>query len=301
MTPPSAALAALVALLKSGLTLRQALLAWPDELSGEHRDEARRIVHRLELGHSIKSAVEASSLAWVLVPAFSVHLATGVDLVTWLERVIVDREETAAAVKSARGAAAGAALSARMVAGLPLLFVPLTPMTRAPLTDPVGLVMAAVGVGLAVAGLRWIGRLLPRPSGSDPVAEVSVALAAMLRAGLCLAAALDVLSAQPTAPASLVGARRLVQLGATWSGALEVAGDEGAAIATSIRRSQRFGMPLADGLDVLAATRRARQKRDFEEKMRRAPVLMVVPLTCCILPAYALLALGPFLRSMSLG
>lgn len=301
MTPPSAALSALVALLKSGLTLRQALLAWPDELDGEHRDEAQRIVQRLEVGHSIKSAVEGSSLAWVLVPAFSVHLATGVDLVTWLERVIADREETAAAVKSARGAAAGAALSARMVAGLPLLFVPLTPMTRASLTDPAGLVMGAVGVGLAVAGLRWIGRLLPRPSSSDPVAEASVALAAMLRAGLSLAAALDVLSAETLSSGPLARARRLVRLGATWSQALASAGGEGAALATSIRRSQRFGLPLADGLDALAAARRAQQRRDFEEKMKRAPVLMVVPLTCCILPAYALLALGPFLRSMSFG
>lgn len=301
MTRSSAALTALATLLKSGLSLRQALLGWPDELTGEHLVEAREIVRRLELGYPLQGAVEASSLAWILRPAFSVHLSTGVDLVTWLERVVADREETAGASQAARGAAAGAALSGRMVAGLPLLFVPLTPMSRAPLTDAVGLTMLGVGVLLAVTGLRWIGRLLPRPPQEDPTAELAVLLAAMLSAGLAVATALEVAATQPTASASLRRAHRLVALGSTWTQALRTAGGECVSIASSIRRAQRFGIPVADALEGHAAARRAELKREFEEKMKRAPVLMVVPLTCCILPAYALLALGPFLRSMSLG
>ena len=301
MRASSAALAALAALLKSGLSLRQALLAWPDELPEDHRVEAREVVRRLELGHPVTSAIEASSLAWVLQPAFSVHLATGVDLVAWLERIVTEREEIAGALKAARGAAAGAALSGRMVAGLPLLFVPLTPVSRAPLTDPVGLVMLSLGVILAVAGLRWIGRLLPQPAAEDAGAELAVLLAAMLRAGLPVAGALSLAGGHRGAPPSLVRARRLVMLGATWQQALKEAGDECASLAAAIGRAQRFGIPAADVLESHAAALRAELKRDFEEKMRRAPVLMVVPLTCCILPAYGLLALGPFVRSMSLG
>lgn len=301
MTASSATLTALAALLRSGLSLRQALLAWPDELTGDHRIEAREVVRRLELGHPVNSAIEASSLARVLQPAFSVHLATGVDLVAWLERIVVDREETAGALKAARGAAAGAALSGRMVAGLPLLFVPLTPMSRAPLTDPLGLAMLGVGVALALAGLRWIGRLLPQPPEADAGAELAVLLAAMLRAGLPLPGALSLASRQPGASPSLLRAGRLVALGATWQEALTEAGAECASIATSIGRAQRFGIAVADALEGHAAARRAELKRGFEEKMRRAPVLMVVPLTCCILPAYGLLALGPFVRSMALG
>lgn len=281
--------------------MRQALLAWPDELTGEHGAEAREIVRRLELGLSLKGAVETSSLAWILLPAISMHLSAGVDLVAWLERVAADRQDTAAAGRAAHGATAGAALSGRMVAGLPLLFVPLTPMARAPLTDAVGLTMLATGVALALAGLRWIDRLLPRPPEADKVADLCVWMSAMLRAGLSVTAALKAASIQPGAPASLVRARRLVDLGYTWTDALGVAAGECAAVAGSIRRAQRFGLPLADGLDGLAAARRADQKRSFEEKIKRAPVLMVVPLTCCILPAYALLALGPFLRSMGTG
>ena len=301
MTASSAALAALAALLKSGLSLRQALLAWPDELTGDHRAEAREVVRRLELGYPVRTAIEASSLAWVLEPAFSVHLATGVDLVAWLERIVSDREETAGALKAARGAAAGAALSGRMVAGLPLLFVPLTPVSRAPLTDPVGLTMLSLGVVLAVAGLRWIGRLLPQPATEDAAAELAMLLAAMLRAGLPVAGALGLVCGHRDAPPSLVRAGRLVTLGATWQQALKQAGDESASLAAAIGRAQRFGIPAADALESHAAARRAEIKRDFEEKLRRAPVLMVVPLTCCILPAYGLLALGPFVRSMSLG
>ena len=301
MTASSAALSALAALLKGGLSVRQALLAWPEELSGDHRVEAREVVRRLQLGSSVTDAVRPCSLAWVLLPAFSVHFATGVDLVAWLERVAADREELAAAQKAARGAAAGAALSGRMVAGLPLLFVPLTPMARAPLTDGVGLVMLVVGVALAVTGLRWIGRLLPQAADQDVTADLCVSLSAMLRAGLSVHAALQVAAGQPAAGPELVRARRLVQLGATWPDALASCGDDVAVVATVIGRAQRFGIPLADGLDALAAARRAEQKRRFEEKLKRAPVLMVVPLACCILPAYALLALGPFLRSLSLG
>lgn len=301
MTASSAALTALAALLKSGLSLRQALLAWPDELTGDHRVEAREVVRRLELGHPVKSAVAASSLAWLLQPAFSVHLATGVDLVAWLERIVADREETAGALKAARGAAAGATLSGRMVAGLPLLFIPLTPMSRAPLTDPVGLAMLAVGVILAVVGLRWIDRLLPRPPEEDAGAELAVLLAAMLRAGLPVAGALELASGHPGASSSLLRARRSVALGATWHQALTEAGGDCASLAASLGRAQRFGSSVADALESHAAGRRAELKRQFEEKMKRAPVLMVVPLACCILPAYGLLALGPFLRSMSLG
>lgn len=301
MTAPAAALVALAALLKSGLSLRQALLVWPGELTGESHQEAQQVVRRLELGHSVRGAIEPSSLGWVLAPAFSVHLSAGVDLVAWLERVAADIEERAGALKAARGAAAGAALSGRMVAGLPLLFVPLTPVARAPLTDTLGLVMLAVGIALALTGLRWIGRLLPRPPDEDATAELAVAVSAMLRAGLPTARALEVLSTQTQASPALTRARRFVTLGATWSQALETAGSNCVPIAGAIRRAQRFGIPVADALDALAAGRRAELMRTFEEKMKRAPVLMVVPLTCCILPAYALLALGPFLRSMSAG
>lgn len=301
MTASAAALLSLAALLRSGLSLRHALLAWPDELTGRYEAEAREIVRRLDLGQSLKDAVGTSSLAFILVPAISMHVSAGVDLVAWLERLAADRQDTAAAARAARGAAAGAALSGRMVAGLPLLFLPLTPMARAPLTDAVGLAMVAAGVILAFGGLCWIARLLPKPPEEDPAAELCVLLSAMVSAGLSISAALETAALQPGAPVALIRARRLVVLGSTWSQALELVEGEYRAIAASIRRAHRFGLPLAEALEAVAAVRRAEDRRSFEEKIKRAPVLMVVPLTCCVLPAYALLALGPFLRSMSIG
>jgi hypothetical protein len=53
-------------------------------------------------------------------------------------------------------------------------------------------------------------------------------------------------------------------------------------------------------LKSFSATRRAQRLRAFDAAMRRAPVWMVLPLSFCVLPAYVLLGLGPYLRSISL-
>jgi hypothetical protein len=51
---------------------------------------------------------------------------------------------------------------------------------------------------------------------------------------------------------------------------------------------------------MFAARRRAARSRDFDAAMRRAPVLMVVPLVICVLPSFLLLGVAPFLRGLSL-
>jgi pilus assembly protein TadC len=51
----------------------------------------------------------------------------------------------------------------------------------------------------------------------------------------------------------------------------------------------------------LAATERDRVARAVEVAARRAPVMMVVPLTVCLLPAFICLAVVPFLRGVASG
>ncbi len=297
----SDALRALASLLRSGLTLRQALLSWPAEAGGVSED-IRAVTQRVQLGYPLADALEGAGFEPLLRPLFELHLASGIDLARWLDHHADEMDDRQAFLRSAR-ASSGAALSGRMVAGLPLLFIPFAPMTRASLMDPLGLAMLSVGIALALAGLRWIGRLVPRAPADDPIAALCGHVAALLRAGLCLSSALDLACAGtlPALGSCLARAQALVRLGANWPEALRAADPRLAPVSTVLESSSRMGSPLGGQVVELAAARRAESRRSFERTMKRAPVLMVVPLTCCILPSYALLGLGPFLRSISLG
>jgi tight adherence protein C len=59
--------------------------------------------------------------------------------------------------------------------------------------------------------------------------------------------------------------------------------------------SDRYGAPLGDALDRLAAEVRADRRRRAEEAARKVPVKLLFPLVCCVLPAFGLLTLAPLL------
>ncbi len=304
MSPPLAeAIRALATLLRGGLTLHQALVAWADEVEGEVRAEVVAVRGRVRLGHSPQASLSGTTLEPLLRLGFSLHLSAGLDLSAWLDRTADHLEHRDDLARAARAASSGATLSGRMVAGLPLLFVPLAPLARAPLADPAGLAMGAIGVALAIVGLRWIGRLVPKPPEEDEVAALCLTVATLLRSGIGLAQALDVVASTASGPvaAALRDARSLVRLGLGWPAALAAADPSLAPVAAALTRAQRFGTKVAASLEATAAARAAEARRDFERRMKKAPVMMVVPLTCCILPAYGLLGVAPFLRSMSLG
>lgn len=291
----------LAALMRSGLTLRQALMRWPDHVDRPPA-ELRDIAQRVALGAPAVAALAATSLESQLAITFRLHLSDGIDLARWLDDAADHLERELAAAESARAASAGAVLSARMVAGLPLLFIPLVPMRRGAMLDPVGIAILALGIALACAGLKWISRLVPPPPSRDRVGQVCLSTAALLDAGLGLAAALE--GAASDLRSGILGApdpRRLVRLGWPWHEALAKADPAFQSVRDAIDQAREHGLPLARSLRVLEERRRAERLRDFEGRLKRAPVLMVVPLTCCVLPAYGLLGVAPFLRSMTLG
>lgn len=291
----------LAALLRSGLTLRAALVRWRAEVDPALASDVARIARRIQLGASSVEALSGTAFER-LRPAFSLHLTHGMDLARFLDEAADELEETGAASASARAASAGAVLSGRMVAGLPLLFVPLTPMSRGVMLDPAGIGILAAGIALAVAGLRWISRLMPSAPASDPVADLCGSVAALLDAGLPLPVALEGACNELAAEMpELADARRLVRLGWTWESALARCGCRLQPVCRAIEQAREHGLPVAALLRTLRRNRRTEALRQFDRRLKRAPVLMVVPLTCCVLPAYALLGLAPFLRSMSLG
>lgn len=302
MIDPSS-LRALAALVRSGLTVRQALASWSHELPPELRAEPSLVGARLALGCSVIDALSAlpEDSARALTPVLALHLSAGGDVGAALDRLATELEQEAAFQQDARAASSGARLSARMVAALPLAFVPFSPASRA-LGDPAGLILLLLGVALAAIGLRWIGRLVPVPPAPEPAVELCTALATLLQAGLSLTQALSVIASHPPAGLEepLARAAGQVRLGLSWSSSLAASGPGLDRVARVIERAQGAGLPVAGSLEHLADTLRTERALAFKSRMRRAPVLMVVPLTCCILPSYGLLAIGPFLRSVSL-
>lgn len=235
--------------------------------------------------------------ARALARCFALQRATGGSLPRLLERVADAVERDAASARTSSAATSGARLSGRLVAGLPLAFVPLT-SGGSPLRAGVpGVVLLTVGVALGVAGLWWIGRLVPRAdAGDDGAAALADDLAAALCGGVGLIPALEAAAAHPPQglEEELARAARRVRLGAGWTDALSREGDPLRSLAEVIERSRVWGVPAARPLRDWARTRRAEVRTEMQRALRRAPVLMVVPLTVCVLPSFALLAFGPF-------
>jgi tight adherence protein B len=258
------------------------------------------------LGQSTASALAQTSGIFsdqdlfTLVSLITVHERDGGDLAGMLDSLADQIDSRSSALQAARGSASGALLSGRIVAGLPLLLLVLTPGIDRSSMNGSGVILLAVGIGLVVTGMAWMSRLIPKPDAvDDPVAVVCDVAACALTAGTTLHAALGAsLGACPRQirPA-LERADRMVRIGASWSEALRRCGHPDLAdVAASIAHAQRLGVPLARSLTRWAEARRLRRLRDFDVAVRRAPVLMVIPLTVCMLPAYVVLGLGPVLR-----
>lgn len=77
-------------------------------------------------------------------------------------------------------------------------------------------------------------------------------------------------------------------------------GPGGVELAETLAGAAVTGAPLQPPLARLAAAERDRRRRRAEESARRLPVSLLFPLVCCILPAFALLAVVPLLAA-SLG
>ena len=66
-------------------------------------------------------------------------------------------------------------------------------------------------------------------------------------------------------------------------------------LADLLRSSDEGGVVIVAALDRLAADLRRRRRRSAEERARRLPVTMLLPLVMCILPAFGLVTVVPML------
>jgi len=289
-------------------SIRSALVAWPARSPAELCRPLERLSARLRLGAPLAHAV--GTLAGPLGPEAEVlrgivhlHLSSGA-AVSPLLRAAADRL-TARAEARARLAAglAGVRASARLVASLPFVCLVLLPLDRSAVSDPIGVVLLACGTVLAVAGFIWMRRLSPGLAAlDDPIAELAELAAAALKAGAPLMEAFELASLCPLGAerAHVERALRLGRLGGRWASALALTGhppleDLGRVVGSATST----GAPLAPALGEWARARRRVAEIDADRAIKRAPVRMVLPLTLCVLPAFVLVGLGPFLRGLA--
>lgn len=299
----------MAALLRTGLPLRAALVEWHQHAPPPLREPLVRIAGSIELGASTERALAVLDDIYGVAAAGTLRAALitcseiGGDTARMLDRIARTIQDRAALARSGRAAGSGALLSGRLVAGLPLAFVPFMPLAEVPVLDGPGLLLLLAGVALAAGGLKWVSALVPRPPEDDGAAEVADVTAAVLEGGAGLPAALGI--AARGAPADVAApmhrASRLVALGLDWTDALHRLDDTGLQqLAHALHMSHKYGLPASGILEEFSARRRAERAQSFEAALRRAPVLMVIPLVVCVLPAYVLLGLGPFLRAITL-
>lgn len=129
-------------------------------------------------------------------------------------------------------------------------------------------------------------------------------------AGWSVPLSVPLVGAQATGPvgAALVQAGARSRQGAPLADALVESlhplGDRAAGLAHLLADHLRYGTPLVPGLDRLGLELRMHRRRQAEQRARRLPVRLLLPLVTCILPAFALLTVVPLLvgslRSLSL-
>lgn len=302
------ALRALSSLLRAGLAPREALEVWHEDAPDSLGAVLGRLARRLLLSEPTTDALagldegfghDARSLRIV----FAVARILGGDLARMIDDLATTIERRRDAQQTTLAAVAGMTLSARIVAGLPLVCLPLLPASGAPLWDGPGVLVVVVGVVLTMTGMRWMSRLTPTPSeAEDPVSALARAVARSLAGGAGLKASLDVASqhAPEDVTVKLHHARRLSHLGLAWPAALKRTGDRDlAGLSVALERAARKGLPAAQALDALARRRDHEAMRRLDRSVRRAPILMAVPLVVCVLPAFLLLGVVPFLRGLA--
>ncbi|MFN2593983.1 MAG: type II secretion system F family protein [Actinomycetota bacterium] len=305
----AAAVTALADLIRAGHPLRPALCSWPDVGPGSIRSDLSRVRSRLLMTGDLETALRSAECFGEdldgLVSICSGHERAGLDGAGVLDELARSIERRAHARGSVGAAIAGTKLQARMVAGLPLIALFLAPATHVPLFDLVGLVTIAVGGALVVGGMKWMAALIPvPPSTDDPIAAIADLMAAGCLGGLSVPEALGV--AMQVVPDGLeVSARKvrsLLAIGIVPGDALRRSGDGGLeTLAPTVDRAMSLGTPASFELREIAGRRRRDQRTRFESQLHKAPVRMVLPLTLCVLPAFGVLGITPFLRGLASG
>ena len=178
------------------------------------------------------------------------------------------------------------------------------PAARSFFTSSAGI--ACVGVG---ASLQWVGRRIVRrmtrsACGVDAdIPDFVDALSIHLRVGR--PPALAFIHASESTRGDLGAASRMVAAAVTsgerFLDALtshrHAFGIRAQALIDALVDTERDGLPPRVLFDRLSADAHALRRREADARLRALPVRLTLPLVCCILPAYVVLAVVPLLAS----
>ena len=301
----AAALRSFAAVLEVSSSARAALEIWHTSVTDPHLAPAlRSVARRAALGAPIEHAVEplrtlVGEDVDALAAALRAHQRVGGVIVPTITSLADAIEQRAELARQGRAASAAAHLSGRLLALLAIAFVVILPVWRDAST--VTIVIAVTTASLfALAGARWLRALVPRPRSHDhPIASYADVVAASVAGGVHLHTALDVAATAVPDHSALHQARRRARLGMRWPDAFAASTDATMrTLGDVLDRSIRHGTSIRRDLAGFAAAVRDRERARFELRSRRAPVLMVLPLTLCLLPAFAIFVLVPLLRGL---
>jgi tight adherence protein B len=252
---------------------------------------ARAAVAGIPVAHAIeeaRGANPAAAPAWsVLAAAWFVADAAGAPLARCLTMLAVALRDEAQLRRDAAALLAGPAASARLVAALPVIAVAFGALlgfdtVGVLLGGPLGLACLVLGGALLWGGARWSRALIDRAAIAQPAAGLRLELLAVaLSSGASVGRAEDLVSAGL--------ARHLPGLDAPGESARIVA------------LAERAGAPVAELLRAEAARLRGEARSAGATRAATLGVRLMIPLGCCVLPAFVLLGVAPLMISVVTG
>lgn len=304
---------ALGAGLGAGLSLELALAEVAPTLPAPLDASARRAAARLRLGGRLEpalaefdAAVPAQDLAALRIVLGAFHRAGG-PVRRRLDRVAALLRGRLALEDEQRALTAQGRVSALVLVGLvplgAILFAALMPSYAALLLER-GRGLLAIAVLLEAIAIVWLARIVRTQPAAADLAALLDAVVVGLDAGLSFERSLRALIERKAEVGRLLDARILaadLALGVRRDrafGAFAARGGPEARVAAIVSAATRLGAPLAELLVLQADSLRESERRRAEARARRLPVLMMFPLTFCVLPALLIVFLGPPLLSL---
>jgi len=258
-------------------------------------------------GRSPEVAAARSSAASVIVACRFSH-GLGAPLADVLDAIGDAIDDSQAVEEARRVASAGPLMSARVLAGLPLVGVTAALALGASpwgfyTSGTPGVVCASLGVLAWVAGVASCRRILARcrradASGGDTDAALACDLiASALACGASIPRALDAL-ADACAQEPLAWTASSLRLGATWEQAWEEAPAWADPLRDALEASWTAGTAPEGMLARCASWERRTRLIDAKTRAEELSVRLVGPLGAFFLPAFLLLGIAPLLAHL---
>ncbi|MGR0321241.1 type II secretion system F family protein [Agromyces sp. ZXT2-3] len=226
--------------------------------------------------------------AWsVLAAAWAVADASGAPLARCLTMLAATLRDEAQLRREAAALLAGPAASARLVAALPVIAVAFGALLGFDtfgvlFGGPLGLACLIVGGALLWGGARWNRALIRRAEVARPAAGLELELLAMAM----------------SSGASVARAERMVR--EALSRHVPGVAAPGSA-ASVVALAERAGAPVAELLRAEAARVQGAARTEGAARAAALGVRLMIPLGCCVLPAFVLLGVAPLMISVVTG